>query len=153
MYFCFSLHFTFPTFVCRFVYKPDMIHLSNCRFFVIYFLFFFFFLHLIIVYHLNYLLIVSLFTQNIFHLLFINQNKLLRKFDINTCTYIMTRRTKKFHYFRHSDACASPLSAHKKKPPVECVRIPARRKYSECVYGRQIKVCDGVTHIHILPTS
>lgn len=65
MYFCFSLHFTFPTFVCRFVYKPDMIHLSNCRFFVIYFLFFFF-LHLIIVYHLNYLLIVSLFTQNIF---------------------------------------------------------------------------------------
>lgn len=152
MYFCFSLHFTFPTFVCRFVYKPDMIHLSNCRFFVIYFLFFFF-LHLIIVYHLNYLLIVSLFTQNIFHLLFINQNKLLRKFDINTCTYIMTRRTKKFHYFRHSDACASPLSAHKKKTPVECVRIPARRKYSECVYGRQIKVCDGVTHIHILPTS
>lgn len=152
MYFCFSLHFTFPTFVCRFVYKPDMIHLSNCRFFVIYFLFYFF-LHLIIVYHLNYLLIVSLFTQNIFHLLFINQNKLLRKFDINTCTYIMTRRTKKFHYFRHSDACASPLSAHKKKTPVECVRIPARRKYSECVYGRQIKVCDGVTHIHILPTS
>lgn len=152
MYFCFSLHFTFTTFVCRFVYKPDMIHLSNCRFFVIYFLFFFF-LHLIIVYHLNYLLIVSLFTQNIFHLLFINQNKLLRKFDINTCTYIMTRRTKKFHYFRHSDACASPLSAHKKKTPVECVRIPARRKYSECVYGRQIKVCDGVTHIHILPTS
>lgn len=116
MYFCFSLHFTFPTFVCRIVYKPDMIHLSNCRFFVIYFLFFYFLLHLIIVYHLNYLLIVSLFTQNIFHLLFINQNKLLRKFDINTCTYIMTRRTKKFHYFRHSDACASPLSAHKKKP-------------------------------------
>lgn len=153
MYFCFSLHFTFPTFVCRIVYKPDMIHLSNCRFFVIYFLFLFFFLHLIIVYHLNYLLIVSLFTQNIFHLLFINQHKLLRKFDINTCTYIMTRRTKKFHYFRHSDACASPLSAHKKKTPVECVRIPARRKYSECVYGRQIKVCDGVTHIHILPTS
>lgn len=153
MYFCFSLHFTFPTFVCRIVYKPDMIHLSNCRFFVIYFLFLFFFLHLIIVYHLNYLLIVSLFTQNIFHLLFINQHKLLRKFDINTCTYIMTRSTKKFHYFRHSDACASPLSAHKKKTPVECVRIPARRKYSECVYGRQIKVCDGVTHIHILPTS
>lgn len=153
MYFCFSLHFTFLTFVCRIVYKPDMIHLSNCRFFVIYFLFLFFFLHLIIVYHLNYLLIVSLFTQNIFHLLFINQHKLLRKFDINTCTYIMTRRTKKFHYFRHSDACASPLSAHKKKTPVECVRIPARWKYSECVYGRQIKVCDGVTHIHILPTS
>lgn len=118
MYFCFSLHFTFLTFVCRIVYKPDMIHLSNCRFFVIYFLFLFlFFLHLIIVYHLNYLLIVSLFTQNIFHLLFINQHKLLRKFDINTCTYIMTRRTKKFHYFRHSDACASPLSAHKKKNP------------------------------------
>lgn len=116
MYFCFSLHFTFPTFVCRFVYKPDMIHLSNCRFFVIYFLFFFFFTF-------NHCVSFKLFVNRLpfytkhFHLLFINQNKLLRKFDINTCTYIMTRRTKKFHYFRHSDACASPLSAHKKKNP------------------------------------
>lgn len=117
MYFCFSLHFTFPTFVCRFVYKPDMIHLSNCRFFVIYFLFFFFF------FTFNHCVSFKLFVNRLpfytkhFHLLFINQNKLLRKFDINTCTYIMTRRTKKFHYFRHSDACASPLSAHKKKNP------------------------------------
>lgn len=123
MYFCFSLHFTFPTFVCRFVYKPDMIHLSNCRFFVIYFLFFFFFTF-------NHCVSFKLFVNRLpfytkhFHLLFINQNKLLRKFDINTCTYIMTRRTKKFHYFRHSDACASPLSAHKKNPQSNACASP-----------------------------